>query len=187
VQARASTAVRAPRVSLTIVYHRCMLRDQNLVPLSRQHQHALALCVRLDRAIRAGEVDLEAWQAEIQQQFESEIEIHFAAEEKEVFPAAARFPELQSLVEELLTEHVVLRDYFSRAAARSLDRQSLGNFGEQLAQHIRKEERQLFEGMQKVTSSHELDALGAALDEELRNASEACILPNEATRLRPKR
>ena len=62
-----------------------MLRDKNLVPLSRQHQHALALCVRLDRAIQAGGVDLEAWQAEIQQIFEQEITFHFAAEEKELF------------------------------------------------------------------------------------------------------
>jgi hemerythrin-like domain-containing protein len=164
-----------------------MLRDPNLIPLSRQHQHALALCVRLDRAMQAGEIDLEAWQAEIQQQFESEIGIHFAAEEKELFPVAARFPGMRPLVDELLLEHALLRDYFSLAAARSLDQQGLGNFGKKLAHHIRKEERQLFEGMQKVMSSQELAALGAALDESLGNASEACILPNEATRLRPKR
>ena len=93
-----------------------MLRDNNLIPLSRQHQHALALCVRLDRAIRAGDVDLEAWQVEIQQQFESEIEVHFAVEEKLLFPAAAQFPDLQALIQQLLTEHSVLRDYFARAA-----------------------------------------------------------------------
>ena len=29
-----------------------MLRDRNLIPLSHQHQHALALCVRLDRALQ---------------------------------------------------------------------------------------------------------------------------------------
>jgi hypothetical protein len=110
-----------------------MLRDKSLVPLSRQHQHALALCVRLDRAIRAGEIDLETWQAEIQQQFESEIGIHFAAEEKELFPAAERFPELQSLVEGLLAEHVFLRDCFSRAAARTLDPLGLADLGEKLA------------------------------------------------------
>ena len=164
-----------------------MLRDKNLIPLSRQHQHALALCVRLDRAIRAGEVDLEAWQSEIAQQFEQEIGLHFAAEEKELFPAAARFSELQPLVEELLAEHALLRDYFGRAAARSLDPRSLGKFAEKLPQHIRKEERQLFEGMQKVMSSQELDGLGRALDQALKNVSEACILPREATRLRPKR
>jgi hemerythrin-like domain-containing protein len=164
-----------------------MLRDQNLIPLSRQHQHALALCVRLDRAIQAGEIDPEAWQAEIQQQFESEIGIHFAAEEKELFPAAAMFPEMQPLVEELLAEHAVLRDLFARAAARRLDRQSLGNLAEKLVSHIRKEERQLFEGMQRAMNPQELAALGAALDEALKNGSQACALPNEATRLRPKR
>ena len=163
-----------------------MLRDQNLIPLSRQHQHALALCVRLDRAIQAGEIDLEAWQTEIQQQFESEISIHFAAEEKELFPVAEQFPQLQPLVKELLAEHTLLRDYFNRAAARSLDRESLGKFGDELAQHIRKEERQLFEGMQKVMNPHDLAVLGAGLEAALRSAPQACALPNEATRLRPK-
>ncbi|HXR14899.1 MAG TPA: hemerythrin domain-containing protein [Terriglobales bacterium] len=163
-----------------------MLRDPSLIPLSRQHQHALALCVRLDRAIQAGKIDLEAWQAEIQQQFESEIAIHFAAEEKELFPAAARFPEIRPLVDELLAEHSVLRGYFARAAARSLDTASLGKFGEKLVQHIRKEERQLFEGLQKVMSAAELASLGAALDQALQNASTTCALPNEATQLRQK-
>jgi len=160
-----------------------MLRDQNLIPLSRQHQHALALCVRLDRAIQAGEIDVEAWQAEIQQQFEREIGIHFAAEEMELFPATARFPEIRPLVGELLAEHIVLRDYFARAATRSLDRESLEIFGAKLAQHIRKEERQLFEEMQKLMSAQELAALGKALDEAMKNASRACALPNEATEL----
>jgi len=163
-----------------------MLRDPNLVPLSRQHQHALALCVRLARAIQAGEIDLEAWQAEIEQQFETEISVHFAAEEKELFPVAARFPEIRPLVDELRTEHGFLRDDFARAGARTLDRKSLENFSEKLVQHIRKEERQLFEGLQKVMSQQQLAALGVALDEALKNAAPACVLPSEATRLRSK-
>ncbi len=163
-----------------------MLRHPSLIPLSRQHQHALALCVRLDRAIQAGEVDIEAWQAEIAQQFESEIAIHFAAEEKELFPAGGRFHELRKLVDELLAEHVVLRDYFARATARTLDQQSLANFGEKLAQHIRKEERQFFEGMQKVMSPQALARVGTALDAALRDASLACTLPNQASKLRSK-
>ncbi len=161
-----------------------MLRDPSLIPLSRQHQHALALCVRLDRAIKAGEIDLEAWQAEIQQLFENEIEIHFAAEEKQLFPAAEAFPDLQPLVSELLAEHAELRRYF--AASGGLDRLGLASFAEKLAMHIRKEERQLFEGMQRVMSSRDLAELGSTLDEALKNASQACALPNEATRLRAK-
>jgi hemerythrin-like domain-containing protein len=93
---------------------------------------------------------------------------------------------MQFLVEELLAEHALLRDFFARSADRRLDQQSLGMFAAKLAQHIRKEERQLFEGMQKLMSPQELTALGAALDEALKNASQICALPNEATRLRPQ-
>jgi len=163
-----------------------MLRDKNLIPLSRQHQHALALCVRLDRALQAGPIDPEPWQAEMAQIFEQEITIHFAAEEKEVFPAAANIPELQLVVQELLEEHRLLRDLFARAQSRGLDRTALSSFATALAQHIRKEERQLFEGMQKLMSAGELEILGAALEAALKNASQACLLPTDATRLRAK-
>jgi len=161
-----------------------MLRDKNLIPLSHQHQHALALCVRMDRAVQANDVDLQAWQAEIQTLFEQEIAIHFAAEEKDVFPAAAQFEELATLVNELQSEHKVLRAFFTRAASRKLDLKELGSLVETLSQHIRKEERQLFEGMQKLMSAEELTTLGEALNAELMDASRTCLLPNEATRLR---
>src|ERR1700691_4073942 len=158
-----------------------MLRDKNLIPLSRQHQHALALCVRLDRALQAGPIDPEPWQAEIAQIFEQEITIHFAAEEKEVFHAEANFPELQLVVQELFEEHRLLRELFARAQSRVLDRTALSSFATALAQHIRKEERQLFEGMQKLMSAMELETIGAALDRELEAAINACSLPNPST------
>lgn len=163
-----------------------MLRDKNLVPLSHQHQHALALCVRLDRALLAGEVDPEPWQAEIQQIVEQEIIIHFAAEEQQVFPAARGDPELERVVKELINEHGILRALFARAAHRTLDTAGLKAFVATLSQHIRKEERQLFEGLQKRLTSDQLAAIGKALDQALSDASGACLIPNEATRLKPK-
>jgi hemerythrin-like domain-containing protein len=163
-----------------------MLRDKNLVPLSRQHQHALALCVRLDRALQAGNLDPEPWSEEIRQIFAQEVATHFAAEEKVVFPAAAPFPGLRPLVEELLAEHISLRDLFTRATTATLDVNSLRSFVDQLSSHIRKEERQLFEGLQQVMTPAEFTRVGKALEEALADASTACILPNEATRLRPR-
>jgi hemerythrin-like domain-containing protein len=164
-----------------------MLRDKNLIPLSHQHQHALALCVRLDRALQARDVDLEAWQAEIQTIFEQEIGLHFEAEEKELFPVANAFDELRPLVEQLAAEHSLLRELFAKAEARTLDESNLTTLADKLAQHIRKEERQLFEGMQKLMSAEQLCALGIALNKALKDASEACILPSQGTRLRPGR
>src|SRR5581483_2384218 len=97
----------------------------------------------IDRATQAGDVDLEAWQAEIQQMFEQEIAIHFAAEAKDLFPAASRFPELQGLIGTLLSDDAALRECFAGAAERRLDVESLGAFGQQLSTHIRREEREL--------------------------------------------
>src|SRR5205814_10564682 len=105
-----------------------MLRDNILVRLSRQHQHALALCVRLDRALLAGDVDGEAWSEEIRQIFALEVATHFAAEEKVVFPAAADFHGLHPLVEELLAEHFSLSYLFIRATTVTLDVMSLRSF-----------------------------------------------------------
>jgi hemerythrin-like domain-containing protein len=156
-----------------------MLRDKNLVPLSRQHQHALALCVRINRAMLSTPEEIQAWQSEIQQHFEQEIQYHFAAEEADLFPVARRYSELASLVDELIAEHAVLRDYFAKATARSLDREGLRQFGETLSGHIRKEERQLFEGIQEYLAPEELMQAGIAVDKTLAAASEACVVPTE--------
>lgn len=159
-----------------------MLRDKNLIPLSHQHQHALALCVRIDRATQAGEVDLEAWQSEIQQIVEHEIATHFAAEEQELFPVAAKFEELKPLIGELLSHHAALRDYFNRATRRQLDRAELRKLAECLSAHIRKEERQLFEDMQQRMTAEEMAVVGAKLEKALQNSSQACMLKPPASR-----
>jgi hemerythrin-like domain-containing protein len=163
-----------------------MLRDKNLIPLSHQHQRALALCVRMSRAIDAGEVDLKPWRAEIAQFYQSEITMHFAAEEKEVFPRAAQVAELAPLVRELQAEHELLRGLFSRAAAEGVDQAALAELAERLAGHIRKEERQLFEAMQKHLPPEELARIGDALEQALAEAPQTCTVPNPATQLRPK-
>jgi hemerythrin-like domain-containing protein len=160
-----------------------MLRHKSLIPLSRQHQHALALCVRIDRA--APVADLEAWQAEVALQFRSEIAIHFAAEEKVVFPAALRFGELASLLDELVAEHAQLRASFAAAEARRMTAEQLSKFAAQLASHIRKEERQLFERLQELFSAEEIGAMGRQLEIALEAAAQACAVPSGAAK-RPR-
>jgi hypothetical protein len=162
-----------------------VLRDKNLIPLSHQHQHALALCARIDRGTHSPDICLEPWLAEIQFIFDQEIRIHFAAEEKVLFPAAEAFADLRALAAELRQDHETLRAFFSRAAARTLDQPGLREFAATLSRHIRKEERQLFEGMQRLSPA-QLVELGARLGHELAAASQACIVPSEATRLRAK-
>jgi len=162
-----------------------MLRDKNLIPLSRQHQHALALCVRIERASPVCEADLAAWQKEVAEHFRVEIRIHFSAEEQVVFPAARRFEELVSLVEELQAEHVWLRDRFAQAEIHRLSASDLSAFAQRLSAHIRKEERRLFEPLQELMMPEKLAALGNDLAAALKDAAQTCVLPTSTTRLQP--
>lgn len=164
-----------------------MLRDKSLIPLSHQHQHALALCVRIERASPIAASDLGAWQIEIAQLFQTEIVIHFAAEERVLFPVATEFNELRELVEDLRRDHEWLRDQFSRAAGEKGSADDLSALAQRLSAHIRKEERQLFEELQKRMRPGELSALGKDLDDILKDATQTCVLPTDATRLRPRK
>ena len=161
-----------------------MLRDKNLIPLSRQHQHALALCVRIDRASPLDDSDLAGWQAEVAQHFQREIRVHFTAEEKVLFPEARRFRQLAPLVEELLIDHAVLREGFAKAGAGQMSATELLAFAQRMSAHIRKEERQLFERLQELMSQDELALLGRQLEVALSDAVQACALPADANRLR---
>jgi hemerythrin-like domain-containing protein len=154
-----------------------MLRDKNLVPLSRQHQHALALCVRIDRAAPIAAADTAAWRREMAQHFEAEIGLHFRAEEQVLFPVAERFRDLVPLVKDLLSDHAWLRERFAAAKNQKLSGPEIEAFARRLSEHIRREERRLFEGMQKVLGEEELASLGSQLEEILAKASPTCILP----------
>jgi len=149
-----------------------MLRDPSLVPLSHQHQHALALCVRIGKAF--AEVhdtpDVHKWEQEIVRLFDEEIAHHFRAEEKFLFPPAAQHEELQQLVDGLMIEHTLIRRNVERARARQFTVTDLQVFTATLSEHIRKEERQLFEAMQLLLTRDELEAIGTAAQHYFRNA-----------------
>jgi hemerythrin-like domain-containing protein len=153
-----------------------MLRDRSLIPLSHQHQHALALCVRIERALQAGSIDPSQWRKEIARDFKHEIQFHFAAEEQVLFPAARQFEQLGPLVDELIREHAQLRDHFIRAQQGLLNATDLGEFAKLLSSHIRKEERHLFEEMQKLLVPEELSAAGRELERALQEAVRVCGL-----------
>lgn len=162
-----------------------MLRDKSLIPLSHQHQHALALCVRIERASPIPQDDVGAWQEEITQLVQSEIALHFAAEEQIVFPAAEKFEEFSALVKQLISEHANLRTMFTKMQEDGLSSNEILVLARSLSAHVRTEERQLFERMQQLLSNEELGVLGSKLQSVLKDSEEACRLPSATTRLRP--
>jgi len=79
-------------------------------------------------------------------------------EEEVLFPALADQAELNGLIAELQAEHVQLKDLVDLLRTRS-DRAVLSSFANLLEQHIRKEERVLFEATQRLLSREQLDRL----------------------------
>jgi hemerythrin-like domain-containing protein len=138
-----------------------MLRNKNLIPLSHQHQHALAFCVSIDRALaNPAAMETATIQQEITRLYETELASHFEAEERFLFPAAEQLGEMTSLVDELRIEHGLIRRGVKRAEARDLTTSDIQVFAASLSAHIRKEERELFEVVQQRLAPEELERVG---------------------------
>ena len=96
-----------------------------------------------------------------------------------MFPAAQGFAELHALVQELLADHAWLRESFSKAEAHSLSSTEINEFAKRLSEHIRKEERELFERLQQLMTEEERARLGQNLDGALAEAEQSCALPTK--------
>ena len=124
-------------------------RHDSLIPLSREHQYGLMLCMRIHRGLVERVADLNWLQLKANHAvrfFESELVTHFQAEEMFLFPAMQGMPGSTEVIDELLAEHSKirqLRDQFLQIEVTSLA-QTLREFADTLEAHIRKEERELF-------------------------------------------
>jgi hemerythrin-like domain-containing protein len=138
-----------------------MRRDPGLIPLSHDHQHALALCVLTRRTLgeSAGPEVVARAAAEIVRFFDGEILDHFQFEEAVLFPILERYGDMAGLVAELKAEHLriiglvdALRDHGESAHVRE--------FCSLLSEHVRKEETVLFERAQELMPPELLKEVG---------------------------
>ncbi|MEJ5368746.1 MAG: hemerythrin domain-containing protein [Bryobacteraceae bacterium] len=140
-----------------------MFRHPSLRPLSRQHHHALALCVLIRRGLAAAQPDVEQLARRVLRDFEGEIRLHFEAEEQILFPEARQAAELEPLVERLLGEHRQMKGLVERLAAQPAAAE-LEAFASLLYSHVRVEENELFEQLQHRLDAGALARLGEALE-----------------------
>lgn len=137
-----------------------MKRITELRKLSDEHHQGLVLARRARQAADGvGDISMAQLWEEIEQKFRDELEPHFVLEEDYIIPPLEVLGE-EGLVGRLHEEHKILRDIVYNPSARSA--QALKTFGEQLEQHIRFEERELFERIQQVLSPEALKAIEAA-------------------------
>ena len=137
-----------------------MLRHTSLIPLSHQHQHALALCVTVERGLRENKSPDELAR-KVADLFELEVRNHFDVEERILFPAIREHLGSVPLVEELVAEHRQLESLLQRLPA------TLSEFAASLSAHIRREERELFEDIQQRLPPEVLQHLGDTIKAEV--------------------
>lgn len=135
-------------------------RHPALVPLSEQHHHELAHARRLLRAAGAGPEERLVASAYVDAFF-TETVGHFRREEEILFPLYLRHAGLTPVLERILREHMELhglvRALRAEAAAGNIVPETLRTLGDLLYDHVRVEERELFEEIERIVPAAELE------------------------------
>jgi hemerythrin-like domain-containing protein len=160
-----------------------MKRDERLIRLSREHHHGLVMALRIRREL-PGATDEQAaelysdllrfWSAGLLNHFQAEngcLLARIAHRDDEGLRQAGRLQREHREMEELVETMRSTPDMTKR-------RDALGRFGEQLQDHIRWEERELFQWMESTLTDEELNEIGTYLEAHLPEFPVACPMPH---------
>lgn len=139
-----------------------MKRVHELRGLSDDHHTALVMARRCRRTARERPDAAPALWREVRATFAARLEPHFEIEERHLLPALDALGE-SALGARIAEDHAALRRL--RDAASSSDAESLAQFGRILEQHVRFEEREVFEPMQHRLPAEALRAIARACGE----------------------
>jgi len=134
-----------------------MIRDTNIVPLSRDHHHGLLFCWKIRRGIAKG-IGRHRLQSYVIYFFKKHLDRHFQEEERLLFQDIS-----SPLCLRALEEHRLIRE-LADAIEGDGPEESFGVLADLVDSHIRFEERQLFPFLEKSLSNEELSRVGAALN-----------------------
>jgi hemerythrin-like domain-containing protein len=144
-------------------------RHDSLIPLSHQHQHALALAVVIRRRFGM-EKDRKHWRDQqvekVQNAWRAELKGHFEVEEGLLFPEMERHLGKIRLVEELLRDHTSIHGLVELLETSS-GFPLLDGFSALLEAHVHKEERELFAEFEKKMPPDEAVRLGREIEARL--------------------
>ena len=138
-----------------------MLRDPCLIPLSHQHHNGLALCVMTRRSLAANSTpaNVAKLARRATHRYELELANHFEIEEQVLFPVCGAMP----LIAELAAEHRSIEGLIAQLRTAPTGA-LLEQFCALLSTHIRREENQLFEQIQRALPREVLDHAGTEID-----------------------
>lgn len=145
-----------------------MKRHDALIAFSHDHQNALARALRLRKAADLDQDGKRAGAAAYLEFVDDRISPHFAEEEAMLDRAceASDLESVRDLQQQLQLQHEQLKTGFEDLrrqleAGNELDRDLLHDTGQALTDHIRFEERELFEQLQRDLPDDVLRAIAA--------------------------
>lgn len=133
-------------------------RHPSIQPLSREHHQGLMLALKLEKGLKK-KIGSKRMKAYLDWFFDLYLLPHFEAEEHLLFPILGLS---DPQVIEALNQHKYLTQIRNN---QSIERKVIQTFKDLLRDHIRFEERQLFNRIQEVASPEALDQLKNQLQE----------------------
>lgn len=127
-------------------------RHESIKQFSREHHFGLLLCWKIRTGLKK-EISLERIKNYTDWFFENQLKPHFLAEEKYIFSI---LPEDHKLIKRALSEHRKLERLFNDDKDIY---KSLNQIEEKLDEHIRFEERILFNEIQEVATEAQLQKI----------------------------
>jgi hemerythrin-like domain-containing protein len=136
-------------------------RSKELVSLSRDHHDGLLLCWKISMGLDKS-VAISRIRAYILYTFDNDLDEHFKQEEEHLFPLLPADNELRREAE---MHHAALREMITGfRSSEQVPALSLKYFAEVLKNHIRFEERVLFNFIEKEVSQTSLVSAGTKLN-----------------------
>lgn len=140
-----------------------MKRHNNLIPLSHDHHHGLVLAnlIKLNAPAYKGLPNELSGKIEYTKNFfNMELVRHFKEEEEILYPLVkGKSKEIDILFREIFVEHLQIKKLVEQLDSSPEPDIVLDKLGRLLENHIRKEERELFEMIQNKFDNGELDGM----------------------------
>ncbi|HMY43720.1 MAG TPA: hypothetical protein PLJ37_11385 [Chitinophagales bacterium] len=127
-------------------------REEYLKALSREHHHSLLLCWKIKTGFTKG-VSITRMKLYIDWFFKNHLQPHFELEEKYIFPILGNE---NVLIKQAIEEHKIISRLFCDTSHIET---SIKQIQEDLEKHVRFEERVLFDEIQKVASSENMEEI----------------------------
>lgn len=135
-----------------------MQRSIALQPLSRDHKSLLMACLLIQKGL-GKKAAIEVIVDFFLQCWYKEIVPHLEEEEKVLIPLLVKYPVGKDFAAAILGDHELLRTSVTHLNQDALNERLMANLADQLEQHIRFEERIVFQQMQEFIPDEILNQL----------------------------